>query len=105
MTNAEKYKTAKEREEAFVIFCDAKKWECVTCPLGGGKDCKFAWLDLEAEEEQMTTSEVADILEEYNKWRKDDGEYADAGVKRDITPKELGIAIDRAVEILRNIKE
>lgn len=105
MTNAEKYKTAKERCEAFSKFCGINS--CTKCPLNNRKEdgCCFLWLELEAEEEQMTAQEVADILEEYNKWRRDDGEYADVGVKRDITPKELGIAIDRAVEILRDIKE
>lgn len=108
MTNAEKYQTAEERERAFERFCGGR--DCNTCPLdkpgktrGVPLSCRFPWLDLEAEE--MTISEVADILAEHNKWRRGRGEYAEAGAKCNITPEELGTAIDRAVEILRNIKE
>lgn len=107
MKNYEKYKNAKERKKAFCAYCRGQR--CLECPLNNynacQSECALAWLDLEADEAKMTADEVADILEEYNKWRRDDGEYADAGVKRDITPKELGIAIDRAVEILRDVKE
>lgn len=109
MNNAEKYKTVKERLTAFNAFCHSFP-RCDECPVHKrsseeGDYCKFIWLELEAEEEQMTISEVADILTEHNKWRRGEGEYADAGAKCNITPKELGIAIDRAVEILRSIKE
>lgn len=103
MTNAEKFKTTKEREEAFSKFCEAH--ECSTCPLKEDGNYRFSWLELEAEEEKMTASEVADILAEHNKWRRGEGEYVGAGAKCNITPKELGIAIDRAVEILRSVKE
>lgn len=105
MTNARKFKTAKERIDAFHKYCDRRKCDnCPLdgCPLGGDADCKFEWLELEAE---LTTSEVADILEEHNKWRRGKGKYAKSGAKCNITPKNLGLAIDRAVEILRDVEE
>lgn len=54
MTNGEKYKTAEERLNAFLRFCDSDK--CESCPI---ENCEceydvlaaFKWLDLEAEEE------------------------------------------------------
>lgn len=46
MTNAEAFKTAEERRKAFNEYCDTSN--CITCPLNGGKDCKFEWLNLEA---------------------------------------------------------
>lgn len=97
MTNTEKYKTAKEREEAFRKFCGASG--CNTCPVRQSEmiSCRFAWLDLEADEEKMTASKVADILEEFNRWRDGEGEY--------ITPKDFPKVLNRAVEILRSIKE
>jgi hypothetical protein len=56
MTNAEKYKTAQERDKAFEEFC--KKIEsCWACGLGELcykkriKKCSFLWLELEVEEE------------------------------------------------------
>lgn len=100
MTNAKKFKTAKERIDAFHKFCDRRG--CDTCPLSGDADCKFEWLELEA---KLTASEVADILAEHNKWRRGRGKYAKSGAKCNITPKELGLAIDRAVEILRNVED
>lgn len=107
MTNAERFKTANERWAAFDAFCRrfSRCCECPACKSSNVTHCTFDWLELEAEEEQMTATEVADILTEHNKWRRGQGEYAEAGAKCNITPKELGTAIDRAVEILRNIKE
>ena len=53
MKNFEKYKTAKERSEAFFGF----KTECATCKFkpecnGLLAECAFFWLDLEAKEEK-----------------------------------------------------
>lgn len=53
MKNADKFKTADERDEAFDRFCTVKK--CNNCELGNSRvsiNCSFAWLDLEAEEEK-----------------------------------------------------
>lgn len=53
MTNAEKYKHAEERAEAFRKFCN--KHICRTCPLiefvGREARCCFHWLTLKYEEE------------------------------------------------------
>jgi Lar family restriction alleviation protein len=53
MTNAEKFKTAEERTEAFDEFCDNN--ECTRCPLFDTEEdrvlCAFSWLDLEYNEE------------------------------------------------------
>lgn len=95
MTNAKKYTTAKERTNAFTKFCDAHN--CSTCPLDTAGDCKYHWLELE---ESLTAKEVADTLAEYIKWRKDD--------RGQLSPckwEEVNTAIDRAVEILRSVKE
>lgn len=51
MTNGKKYKTTKERVEAFRAFCD--KHNCHDCPLGktnGLEECCFNWFDLKFEE-------------------------------------------------------
>lgn len=56
MINGEKYKTAKERDVAWLDYC-AKFEVCEGCPLldrqdnGDGK-CQFLWLELDAEEEK-----------------------------------------------------
>ena len=58
MTNGEKFKTAKERMEAFKYFCEQHKlMGCRDCPCwqvgkNWGLKCTFLWLDLEAEEEK-----------------------------------------------------
>lgn len=54
MTNQEKYKTAREREQAFVRFCG--QHTCNSCPLDERRKvyacgCTFGWLEMEAEEE------------------------------------------------------
>ena len=51
MKNFEKYKTAEERTKSFNIFCGNR--QCSTCEIRQ-KDiaCRFAWLDVEAEEEE-----------------------------------------------------
>ena len=54
MKNFEKYKTALERSKALHAFCG--KNTCDKCALGNLNrnviDCQFAWLDLEAEEDE-----------------------------------------------------
>ncbi len=55
MTNAEKYKTADEREEAFQKFCRntlQKYFSCFgVCKCAEGWRCnQFKWLELETEE-------------------------------------------------------
>lgn len=57
MKNSEKYKTYKERGEAFQDFCRGKV-VCERCPLytqarkQGSTWCSYVWLELEAEEEK-----------------------------------------------------
>ena len=57
MTNEQKYKTAKERGEAFTEWC-RRKSSCRKCEAdkftyGGTRGgCQFYWLALEAEEEK-----------------------------------------------------
>lgn len=55
MTNQEKYKTAREREQAFVRFCEPRI--CKECPVhaghGAGNGCVLIWLEMEAEEELL----------------------------------------------------
>lgn len=53
MTNAEKYKTAEERARAFEFTCFKTRQmnqceDALSCT-----ECKFAWLDLEAEDEKQ----------------------------------------------------
>lgn len=98
MTNGEKYKTAKERGAAFKDFC---RWNyhCEKCPAylkltDGYNYCNFVWLDLEA---PMSAKEAADILEKFNNWRNGDGMFIQAV---DITK-----ALNKAIEILRSVKE
>ena len=55
MTNEQKYKTPKERVEAFCKWCFNRT--CESCKLkshnfDGGVGCKFYWLALEAEEDK-----------------------------------------------------
>lgn len=52
MTNAEKYKTAEERVEAFGKFCAATKLKKQCEDALSCTECQFAWLDMEAEEEK-----------------------------------------------------
>jgi Lar family restriction alleviation protein len=55
MTNAERFKTAKEREEGFYDFCDGKN--CKECALkdvrnnGTAISCPFYWLELQHKKE------------------------------------------------------
>ena len=53
MTNAEKFKTAKERAHKFSLFCESQKNGCNDCELTScsGDECRYAWLELEYKEE------------------------------------------------------
>lgn len=90
MTNAEKYKTAEERERAFERFCGGR--DCSTCPLNdfGGlyahTSCRFPWLDLD---EGLSAMDVVRILAGRNPY----------------TNKTFSAAFDRAMELLRNMEE
>lgn len=96
MTNQEKYKTAKEREVAFLKFCNAQG--CASCPLcdNDEDDCRYLWLELAAPATR-NAKEVADILARYNAWRKD------SNVSYPETYKEITGIIDQAIDILRNV--
>lgn len=49
MTNGEKFKTTKERANAFEKFCEAQPMGCNECELTNysGDECRYAWLNLE----------------------------------------------------------
>ena len=77
MTNAEKYKTIQEQNDAFLNFCWHNK--CPSCILysiccapHGDKNCRDAWLELETEEEyhlkevEKNESEMNMTLNELN---------------------------------------
>jgi hypothetical protein len=74
MTNAEKYKTPRERHAAFIKFCEANNGDdgCDNCPLfskttgiaNAGIYCDFLWLDLEADDDTPTSSELIKNLTE-----------------------------------------
>ena len=53
MTNAEKFKTAKERCRAFGKFCGEKRCESCVLNYGLWYSCIFAWLDMEADMEKI----------------------------------------------------
>lgn len=55
MTNEEKYKTAKERGDAFLKFCNSHSCgDCAIHKMNEPKDpCAFIWLALEAEEKPL----------------------------------------------------
>ena len=44
---------------------------------------------------------VIDTLEKHNKWRRDDSVPSKTKM---VSPKELGEAIDKAIEILKTLK-
>lgn len=108
-TNAEKYSSPDEQAKAFHAYCKGKGNDCTACPLYDdtlgihlGVRCAFAWLKLEA---PMTTKEVADILAEFNRCRKWEGQFGKVGATKPPSPNVLDVAIDRAVEILRGLEE
>lgn len=53
MTNAEKYKTAEERDKAFFNFCHIRHFaDCLNCELNGTEEaCEFGWLEQEVQED------------------------------------------------------
>lgn len=61
MKNSQKFKTPEERAKAFEKFCHKNSGltDCHKCPLEslmpdcGDSRAQFAWLDLEAEEEEL----------------------------------------------------
>lgn len=53
MTNAEKFKTAKERCREFEKFCGNKRCESCVLKYGLGYRCILAWLDMEADMEKI----------------------------------------------------
>lgn len=52
----------------------------------------------------MSAAKVAKQLAEHNKWRRGIGKYSKAGAKSPHTPYELGMLIERAVELLNGQK-
>lgn len=52
----------------------------------------------------MTLDECITILAEHNKWRRGEGNYAYAGVPAPVTSRDLGVAMDYAVEELHRLK-
>lgn len=55
MTNGEKFKTAKERADAFAKFCwNQLENSCGECPCRAtGESCRFSWLELPAPEDPL----------------------------------------------------
>lgn len=58
----------------------------------------------------MDRNKVIEVLEEFNEWRRGSGPYAwseDPSKSRQFpySPHEIGVAIDRAVEMLRRLSE
>lgn len=51
MTNEQKYKTAEERDAAYMRFCKSHE-HCGKCKLNSNRDasCMFLWLELEYKE-------------------------------------------------------
>jgi len=50
----------------------------------------------------MTTDEALEILIDHNKWRRGEGEYeyGDSTVLSKYSPYEIGLAIDKIIEVL-----
>ena len=49
----------------------------------------------------MTDAEIADKLENYNRWRRGEPPFEEGGCKPPFEPKELGLIIDEAITRLR----
>ena len=62
MRNKNKYKTYKQRNEAFEAFCERHK--CSNCPLGDMNHCTFAWLELDAEIPKTSKDMISELIEE-----------------------------------------
>lgn len=52
----------------------------------------------------MSAAKVAECLVEYQKYRRGEPPYAYGGDNHPFTPMELGDIINRAVEILKEVK-
>ena len=50
----------------------------------------------------MTAAQAAKILTDFNKWRRGDGKYTDVISPFDVSPKDIGIAIDVAIKKLKS---
>ena len=48
----------------------------------------------------MTTSKAIEVLQAHNEWRRDANIQ---NSKRMVDPKELGLAIDKAIEVMKAI--
>ena len=54
-------------------------------------------------ENKMKVSEALETLKKYNKWRRGEGKkYAQPGFPADLTPKLIGQAIDRAIQMMKH---
>ena len=52
----------------------------------------------------MSAAEIAKQLQENQKWRRDEPPYEYGGYNMPFRPHELGAIIDRAVELLKEVK-
>jgi hypothetical protein len=52
----------------------------------------------------MSAADVAKHLIEFQKWRRGEPPYGYGGDNQPFTPRELGDIINRAVEILKEVK-
>ena len=72
MTNEEVFKTIKERDDAFVEFCNAQNY-CGKCPCFSfnpfinKKNCAFKWLALEYKKPHRTMEKIIEELKEISK--------------------------------------
>lgn len=62
MRNKNKFKTLKQRNEAFDAFCRMRN--CLDCPLVEEPHCTFSWLELEAETLKTSEKMISDLIEE-----------------------------------------
>lgn len=53
----------------------------------------------------MSAAEVAKHLVEHQRWHRGIGKYRRAGATSPHDPYDLGLIIDRAVEILKEVKD
>lgn len=52
----------------------------------------------------MSAAKVAKALEEHNKWRRSEGKYAGITAGMPYSAQAVGALIDRAVELLKEVK-
>ncbi len=91
MTNAEKYRTEEERDDAFANFCDQNSGienasaSCATCPCFDDGDittCFNRWLRLEANKKSCTKSVLQELEEMLSKLNSFDDEINQFGEHR-----------------------